>query len=314
MTTDHALPSSVRVVEVGPRDGFQMEQDFIPTELKIEVIDVISAAGVSKIEATSFVSPTVIPQLADSSQVMESIERRPGTLYTALVPNLRGLERATQVRVDAVRLVVCATETYNKRNVGMSIDESLADCAAILEQAAQSGTAVEAVIAVAFGCPFEGAVEEAAVLRLAERFADLGIEELSIADSIGVANPRQMKRLMPRIQDAVPDVQLSLHLHDTRGLGLANVLAALEVGIDTFDSSIGGLGGCPITSASTGNISTEDLVHMCSEMGLETGVDLDQVRAASRRMEAFLKRRLPSRVLTAGSRAELFARAGRDKA
>ena len=309
MTTDARYPERVRIVEVGPRDGFQMEREFIPTRLKTEVIDLISASGVSKIEATSFVSPKAIPQLADSNEVMKAIRRRPGVLYSALVPNLEGIHRAIEASVDAARLVVCATETYNMRNVGLTINESLEACEAMLDVASDSNISVEAVIAVAFGCPFEGAVSEAAVVHLAQRFAALGIEELSIADSIGVASPVQMKRLMRALQSALPEARFSLHLHDTRGLGLANVLAALDVGIDTFDASIGGLGGCPVTTASTGNIATEDLAHMCAEMGIETGVDLDLVRRASRRMESFLDRPLPSRVLRAGSREELFAAA-----
>lgn len=303
------LPERVTVVEVGPRDGFQMERAFIPTEIKVEVIDRIAEAGVPKIEATSFVSPRVIPQMADADRVMASIQRRPGTSYSALVPNAKGMERAAASGLDSVRLVVCATETYNRRNVGLSIDRSMEVCRRMLDAADDSGLAVEAVLGVAFGCPFEGEVPEERVLDLARRFADLGIRELSVADSVGVAHPGQIRRLLGRLMEALPGISLSIHLHDTRGLGLANVLAALELGIDTFDSSIGGLGGCPITTVSSGNIATEDLVHMCHGMGIQTGVDLDVLREASRTVERFLGRTLPSHVLAAGTREELFAKA-----
>ncbi len=303
-----AFPERVKIVEVGPRDGFQMETAFIPTDLKVKVIDLVAEAGVSKVEATAFVSPEVIPQLRDSHEVMAGIRRRPGIRYTALVPNLKGMERALAAGVDGVRLVICATETYNQRNVGMSIAQSLEVCGQMLERAEPSGLPVEAVIAVAFGCPFEGEVSEDRVVTLARNFVDQGITELSIADSVGLANPVRIRRLLSRLQEEVPDIELSLHLHDTRGLGLANVLSALELGISAFDSSIGGLGGCPIMKGGTGNISTEDLVNMCHEMGLETGIDLDAIRRASREMERFLDRKLPSHVLAAGTREELFAR------
>lgn len=301
------LPHRVTVVEVGPRDGFQMESTFVPTDLKVEVIDAISAAAVPRIEVTSFVSPKVIPQMRDAVEVFERIRRRPGTVYSALVPNMKGVDRAIAAGADSVRLVVCASETYNLQNVGMSIADSLGQCRSMLERAARDELGVEAVIGVAFGCPFEGEVPEERVLSLARRFVDLGIEDLSVADSVGVAHPVQMYGLMKRLREALPSTTLSVHLHDTRGLGLANVLAALEAGIDTFDSSIGGLGGCPMTRAASGNIATEDLVNMLEEMGIETGIDLDPLREASRWMERFLGRELPSHVLAAGTRSELYA-------
>lgn len=303
------LPERVRVVEVGPRDGFQMETTFIPTELKVEVIDLLSQSGVPKIEAVSFVHPRVIPQMADADEVMERIERRQNTVYSALVPNLEGLNRALAAGADAVRLVVCATETYNRRNVGLSIDESLRQLEEIVARAS-GAVAVEAVVAVAFGCPFEGEVAEDGVIELAGRFVQAGVREVSVADSVGLAHPLQVRRLLKRLRQELPETFLSLHLHDTRGLGLANVLAALEEGVATFDSSLGGLGGCPITTVASGNVATEDLVNLCEEMGLETGIDLRPVREASRRMEAFLGRRLPSHVLAAGTREELFAGLG----
>ncbi|MCP3958464.1 MAG: hydroxymethylglutaryl-CoA lyase [bacterium] len=300
------LPDHVRIVEVGPRDGFQAESRFIPTELKVEIIERLAAAGVRDIEAVSFVHPRVIPQMADAAEVMARVERRPGVRYLALVPNLKGAERALEAGVDALRLVVCVTETYNRNNVGLSVDESLELFGDVVRLAGDVPTSV--VLAVAFGCPFEGEVPEDRVLDLARRFVDLGSAELGIADSAGLANPLQVHRLLRRLAEALPGVPKWLHLHDTRGLGLANAVAAMEEGIDTFDTSLGGLGGCPIMKGASGNIATEEMLYLCHEMGLATGVDLDAVRDASRALEAFLGRELPSRVLRAGTREELVAR------
>jgi hydroxymethylglutaryl-CoA lyase len=306
------FPARVTVVEVGPRDGFQVERDFIPTELKIEVVDAVARAGVRKIETTSFVSPKMVPQLADAAEVMAGIERRPGTRYTALVPNLKGVDRAIEAGADGVRLVVTTTETYNRKNVGMSVDQSLEVCREILARAEGEQLTVEAVVALAFGCPFEGPVSADRVAELAHRFADMGIRELSIADSVGLGNPRQVAGTMERLRSELDGVALSLHLHDTRGLGLANVLAALQVGIDTFDASVGGLGGCPVLTDGAGNIATEDLVNLCEEMGIDTGVDAEAVQQISLKMQDFLGRRLPSRVLAAGTPGQLYARIARE--
>ena len=300
-----ALPEKVRIVEVGPRDGFQAEGRFIPTELKVETIERLAAAGIRDIEAVSFVHPRVIPQMADAAEVMARVERRPGVRYLALVPNLKGAERALEAAADGLRLVVCVTETYNRNNVGLSVAESLALFGEIVRLA---DVPVSAVLAVAFGCPFEGAVPAERVLDLARRFVDAGSVELGLADSAGVANPLQVRQLLRQVHTALPATPKWLHLHDTRGLGLANAVAAMEQGIDTFDTSLGGLGGCPIMNGASGNIATEDVVYLCREMGLESGVDLDGVRQASRRVEAFLERQLPSRVLRAGTREELVAR------
>jgi hydroxymethylglutaryl-CoA lyase len=297
----------VCVVEVGPRDGFQMERTFIPTDLKVATIDGIAAAGVRKIEATSFVNPKVIPQMADATEVMARITRVPGVVYTALVPNVRGAEQAVASRVDAVRQVICVTETYNRRNVGMSVEQSVENLKSICAVAGR--TPVELVIALAFGCPLEGAVEEDAVVRLAGRAVDLGIREISVADSVGLAHPVHVDRMMRRLQREFAGIRWSLHLHDTRGLGLANVLAGLDEGVTTFDASIGGLGGCPVVPGATGNIATEDLVNMLDSMGRPTGIDLAALMTATRGVQAFLGRPLPSRVLAAGTTAAAFARA-----
>ncbi len=302
-----ATPPRVRVVEVGPRDGFQMESAFIPTDLKVEVIDLITASGVGKVEATSFVSPKVIPQMRDADEVLARVRRPPGVELTALVPNLKGLERAMAAGADGARLVVCVTEAYNRRNVGMSVAGSVAVCREMLALAEPAGLPLEVVLGVAFGCPLEGAVPEDRVLRLAHTFAEMGIRELAVADSVGLAHPRQVARTMGRLRRRLAGLELSLHLHDTRGLGLANAHAALEEGIDAFDASIGGLGGCPFAPGASGNIATEDLVNLCHEAGFDTGIDIDGLRRASRKVSVFLGRPLPGRVLYAPTREELFA-------
>ena len=301
-----AQASKVTIVEVGPRDGFQMEKTFIPTESKIAIINAVARSGVPKIEATSFVSPKAIPSMRDAQEVMEGIERRPGTAYTALVPNLKGAQRAFSAGVDAIRVVLCSSEAYNQRNVHMSVAESLKTCEEILQTGRAASTAVEAVVALAFGCPLEGDIAEEKVVELTRRLAEMGYREISIADSAGLANPAQVRRLMRRLVREFPDVHFSMHIHNTRGLGLANVLAALEEGIDAFDSSLGGLGGCPVVPGARGNIPTEDLVNMLEEMGIKTGVDVEGVMVASRVAQDVLERTLPSYVLAAGTRQQLY--------
>ena len=302
-------PQSVSIVEVGPRDGFQMEKAFIPTDLKIRVIDLLSAAGLRTIEATSFVNPKVIPQMADAAEVMSRIARRPGTTYKVLVPNLKGALRAIEAKADALELVIVASESYNRRNVGTSVDESIAACGAIADLARHAGRPLEVVIGTSFGCPIEGPVPEAQVERIARAVAGFGISRLSLADSIGSGNPAQVARLVGRIKAALPVIPLSLHLHNTRGLGLANAIAGFQAGVDTFDAGLGGLGGCPVFPGATGNVATEDVVNLFEEMGIATGVDLDKVREASRLIQQFLDRPLPSYILRVGTAPELFARA-----
>ena len=301
------LPKQVEIVDVGPRDGFQMESRFIPTELKLETIDGLADAGVRTIEAVSFVHPRVIPQMADALEVMLRVRKRPGVRYLGLVPNRKGAERALSAGVDGLRLVVCVTETYNRKNVGLSVEESLQVFEEIVELAEPAGIPVSAVLSVAFGCPFEGDVSEDRVLDLARRFLDLGSRELGLADSAGLAHPLQIHSLLGKVNEAFPEIPKWLHLHDTRGLGIANAMAALEMGIDTFDTSLGGLGGCPIMKGASGNIATEDFAYLCREMGLETGIDIDGVRETSKRLQSFLDRPLPSRILAAGTREELVA-------
>lgn len=302
------LPARARVIDVGPRDGFQMERQRLPLELKIETIDRLAASGVDAVEAVSFVHPKVIPQMADAAEVMAGISRRQGVDYLALVPNLKGAERALAAGVDGLRLVVCCTETYNQRNVGLSIAESLTLFGEIVRLAEPSGVPVSAVLSVAFGCPFEGDVPQERVIEMARAFLDAGSVELGVADSAGLAHPLQVRELLRRLEPVLGETEIWLHLHDTRGLGLANAFAALEEGVRSFDCSLGGLGGCPVMRGASGNISTEDFCYLCSEVGVETRVDLGGVRAASRRLEEFLERHLPSRVLAAGTRDELVER------
>jgi hydroxymethylglutaryl-CoA lyase len=303
-----SIPNKVTIVEVGPRDGFQMEKAFIPTKLKVSVIDSISRAGIGKIEAASFVSPKVVPQMQDAEIVLKKISRLPGVIYSALVPNLRGAKLAVDAGADAVRVVVCATEHSNQRNVGLSVAKSLSICKEIFDLGLARSTAVEAIVAMAFGCPFEGKVKDDTLVSLVNHLVASGFQEISIADSIGVANPVQVRQTMRNLLKMFPDAHFSLHLHNTRGLGLANVLAALEEGVDTYDSSIGGLGGCPVVPGGAGNISTEDLVNLLVEMGISTGVSIEEVMVASKAMEGFLGRTLPSLVLAVGTPAMLYGR------
>lgn len=301
------MTPDVHIVEVGPRDGFQMERTFIPTALKVSTIDAITAAGVSKLEVTSFVSPKAIPQMADAAEVMARIVRRPGVTHVALVPNITGALRAVAAGADVVKQVICVTETYNQRNVGMSVAQSVATLREIVATVGDRA-AVEVVVALAFGCPLEGVVPEDRVAAFVDDLVAAGIHEISIADSIGVAHPRQVAAMMRRLQRAYPERTFSLHVHDTRGLGLVNVLAALGEGIRIFDASIGGLGGCPVVPGATGNIATEDVVNLLEEEGLSTGIDLERLMTATGPVQAFLGRELPGRVLAAGTRRQWYAR------
>ncbi|MEJ2084086.1 MAG: hydroxymethylglutaryl-CoA lyase [Acidobacteriota bacterium] len=304
--TPRSLPERVHIIEVGPRDGFQMEEGFVPTDLKVEVIERLVAAGLIEIEATSFVHPKVIPQMADAAEVLERVRDHTGVRWSVLVPNLKGAERALAIGVDELRLVVCATESYNQRNVGMSIEESAELFARICDVAAKHGVAATVVFGVALGCPIEGVVPIDRVVALSERFVGLGATAIGVADSYGVANPVQVAAAVRAVRQAIGETRLWLHLHNTRGMGLANALAAMQQGVDSFDTAFGGLGGTPVMKGASGNIATEDLVYMCTEMGIETGVDLEPVRGVSRLVEEHLGRRLPSHVLAAGTMDQLI--------
>jgi hydroxymethylglutaryl-CoA lyase len=296
------LPKTVRIREVGPRDGFQNEPEVIPTEEKVRLIGMLGDAGLKRIEVTSFVRPDVIPQLADGAEVLSRFEPREGVAYSVLIPNRKGLENALPLRdrFQEANFFLSASETHNRKNVNRSIAESLADLEGTIGTARDAGLRCEGVISTSFGCPYEGEVPPDRVFEIAERLREFGCEEVAFGDTTGMANPRQVGEFTAAARERLPDVELTAHFHNTRGQGLANVLAALEQGIDSFESSFGELGGCPVPPGSTGNISTEDLVSMLEEMGVGTGVDLPKLIAASAEAQQVLGRPLGAHLLTAG--------------
>ncbi|MEX0625478.1 MAG: hydroxymethylglutaryl-CoA lyase [Chloroflexota bacterium] len=291
----------VRIYEVGPRDGLQAEATVVSTDAKLQFIGMLADAGLHEIEATSLVSPKAIPQMADADELLGRLERRSGVRYPVLVPNARGLERATAAEVDAICLITAATDAYVQHNIGMSIDESLAAFEPIAAEARRRGWWIRAYVSTAFGCPYEGEVDERAVVSVAERLLRLGVDELSISDTLGVAAPVDVARVLAALTLAGigPDV-LALHLHDTRGTALANVMAAMDVGVRCFDSSAGGTGGSPYAPGSAGNLATEDLVFLLDRQGVRSGVNLDGVLAAARFIASQLGGELGSKVGRAG--------------
>ena len=295
------LPWRISVREVGPRDGLQNE-DPVPTEAKIELIDRLSATGVSRIEAVSFVRPAAIPQMADADEVWKRITRAPGVRYSALVPNLRGAARALDSGLAEIEAVVSASDTHNRKNVNRGTAESLDDIAAIIDQAHQRGATCQVIVSTAWGCPYEGDVPVDRVIGVAGRAVADGADSISFGDTTGMATPRRVRELVGGFRLKYPDVPLNLHFHNTRGTGLANVLAALELGVADFDASVGGLGGCPYAPGATGNIATEELVHMVEDMGVATGIDLAAMIDAAAAAERIIGRKLPSQVLRAGPR------------
>jgi isopropylmalate/homocitrate/citramalate synthase len=295
-----SLPKRVKVCEMGPRDGLQNEAGVVATPDKIAYIDLLSKTGLAFIEATSFVRPDTIPQLSDATAVMAGIERRPGVTYACLVPNLRGLDRARDSHVRAIAVFTAASESFTKRNINMTIDESLAAFRVVVKTARAEGMWVRGYVSTAFGCPYEGAIAPEAVVRVASALAEMGIDEISIGDTIGVATPNQVVDVAGALQAVMPHERLAMHFHDTRGTALANVVAALQMNVATFDSASGGLGGCPYAPGATGNLATEDLLYLLHGMGIETGVDLDAVRAATRFVSGALGRTdVPSRAYRA---------------
>jgi hydroxymethylglutaryl-CoA lyase len=298
------LPTALSLREVGPRDGLQNE-DPVPTEAKIALIDRLSATGVSRIEAVSFVHPRAIPQMADASEDAARMARAAGVRYSALVPNLKGAERALDAGFDEIEVVVSASDTHNRKNLNRSTDESLDDIAAIIDLAHGRGATVQVIVSTAWGCPYEGEVPVARVLKVASTAAAHGADALSYGDTTGMATPTRVTRLIGETRSAFPGLPLNLHFHNTRGTGLANVLAALELGVSDFDASVGGLGGCPYAPGASGNIATEELVHMVEDMGIDTGVDLDAMIEAAADAERIVGRTLPSQVLRAGPRTRL---------
>jgi hydroxymethylglutaryl-CoA lyase len=292
----------VRIREVGPRDGFQNEPETIPTDRKVELIDALARTGVKRLEVTSFVRPDVIPQLADAGEVLARIDVPEDVAVSVLVPNERGLDAALEHRakIDEINVFLSASETHNRKNVNRSIEESLDGLERVLGRAREAGLRCEAVISTSFGCPYEGRVSPERVLEIARRLHGAGAQEIGFGDTTGMANPRQVGELFALWRDDLQEAQLTAHFHNTRGQGLANVLAALEVGVDSFESSFGELGGCPVPPGATGNIATEDLVSMLHEMGIETGIDLEALLACARRVQEILGRPLGSHTLVAG--------------
>jgi hydroxymethylglutaryl-CoA lyase len=289
----------IYIQEVSARDGFQMEPIFIPTQHKIEYIDRLSRTGLAKIEVTSFTSPAAIPALADAEGVFSQIERVAQVEYTALVPNLRGCERALSAGVDEINLVMSVSETHNQANLRMSCEQSLEQFGNVVERA-RGHVHISASLSTAFGCPFEGPVGSARVVELTERLVKYGIERISLCDTTGIANPSQVETLFREVGNRCPRVQFTAHFHNTRGMGLANALAAMDAGIDHFDSSLGGLGGCPFAPGATGNVCTEDLVHMLQMMGYDTGIDLPALLAIAADLPALVGHEIPGQVVKAG--------------
>jgi hydroxymethylglutaryl-CoA lyase len=308
----HGFPSAVSIREVGPRDGFQNEPEVIATERKVELIDALARTGIRRLEVTSFVRAEVIPQLADAAEVLTRIDVPPEVSVSVLIPNERGLDDALRLRerhrdsvarpaFDEVNVFLSASETHNRKNVNRSIAESLAALEIVLRRAREAGLGCEAVISTSFGCPYEGHVAPERVLEIAERLRDAGAREIGFGDTTGMANPRQVAEFFEVAGETLgTGVELTAHFHNTRGQGLANVLAALQAGVASFESSFGELGGCPVPVGATGNIATEDLVSMLHEMGIETGIDLLALLACARRVQELLGRPLGSHTLLAG--------------
>jgi hydroxymethylglutaryl-CoA lyase len=296
------FPQSARIREVGPRDGFQNEPEVIATADKVRLIELLLRSGVKRIEVTSFVRADVIPQLADAEGVLAALDKPDGVAFSVLIPNERGLDRALaqRERFDEVNLFLSASETHNRKNVNRSIAESLDGLERVIERALAEGLRCEGVIATSFGCPYEGEVPPERVFDIAERLAGAGCAEVGFGDTTGMANPRQVDEFFAAARERLSEVELTAHFHNTRGQGLANVHAALAQGIDSFESSFGELGGCPVPPGSTGNISSEDLVSMLHEMGVETGIDLERLIEASRAAQELLGRPLGAHVLRAG--------------
>jgi hydroxymethylglutaryl-CoA lyase len=297
---DMHLPNSVKLVEVGPRDGLQNEANFVPTEQKIELINRLSATGLRRIEITSFVHPKAMPQLQDSEEIVKRIERKPGIVYSTLVPNEKGLERALVAGVKEIALFVSASETHNQKNVKMSISESLEGFRNIAAKALANRIRMRGYVVTAFGCPYEGRIPQEKVGFIVDEYKNLGVHEIALGDTTGMANPVQVSQMIGRIKPRLDSMDLALHFHDTRGAALANILAALQEGVTVFDGSIGGLGGCPYAPGASGNVATEDLVNMLQEMGIETGIDLQKLIDCAKYAREIIQRHLPSHLINAG--------------
>jgi hydroxymethylglutaryl-CoA lyase len=299
-----ALPVAVSVREVGPRDGLQNE-DPVPTESKVRLLDALSRTGVRRIEAVSFVHPKAIPQMADADEVWAQATKVDGVRYSALVPNSRGARRALDAGFTEIEVVVSASDTHNQRNVNRTTEESLADITGLIAMLHEAGATAEVIVSTSFGCPYEGDVPPDRVASIVERVVADGADRVAFGDTTGMATPRRVADVLSAVRARNPDVALLLHFHDTRGTALANILTALEFGITEYDASVGGLGGCPYAPGATGNVATEEVVHMLHDMGIDTGIDLDAIIDAARLAERIVGRELPSGVLRAGPRTAL---------
>jgi len=300
------LPTSVSIREVGPRDGLQNEAP-VPTADKVRLLDALSATGVRRIEAVSFVSPRAIPQMADADQVWAAARKVPGVRYSALVPNSRGAQRALAAGFTEIEVVVSASESHNRHNVNRSVAESLDDITQLIGMLHAAGATAEVIISTSFGCPYEGDVDPQAVVRIVDRVVADGADRVSFGDTTGMATPYRVQQVVTAVRERHPDLPLLLHFHNTRGTALANILTALHLGVTEFDASVGGLGGCPYAPGATGNVATEEVVHMLHDMGIETGIDLEKLIEAARLAQEIVGRELPSGVLRAGPRTRLVA-------
>jgi len=307
-TAAMAQVQHIVISEVGPRDGLQIERTFLPTEQKIALIDALSNTGLTKIEITGFVHPKIVPQLADAEAVAAGIARRPGVRYAAFVPNARGAERAVAAGIDDLKVGMAASDTFNELNVRMTTAQGMQAVDEIAGVAKGTKSRVVGAIATAFGCPYEGPIKPGRLEKMFEQLVGLGAPIIYLADTTGVANPDLVRRTVEGLRTRWPQARIGLHLHNTRGIGIANALAGLYCGVADFESSVGGLGGCPFAPRAVGNICTEDFVHMASEMGIATGIDLDALIDASRLAQQMLGRTLPGMVMKAGKASELHAR------
>ncbi|MPZ25332.1 MAG: hydroxymethylglutaryl-CoA lyase [Micromonosporaceae bacterium] len=297
---------SVSIREVGPRDGLQNE-DPVPVEAKVRLLDALGRTGVRRIEAVSFVHPRAIPQMADADEVWDAADKVDGVRYSALVPNSRGAQRALAAGFTEVEVVVSASDTHNRRNVNRSTEESLDDIAGMIGELHRHGATAEVIISTSFGCPYEGDVDPVRVAGIVDRVVADGADRVSFGDTTGMATPRRVREVVSLVRDRQPELPLLLHFHDTRGTALANILTALELGVTEFDASVGGLGGCPYAPGATGNVATEEVVHMLHDMGIDTGIDLDTLIEVAALAQEIVGRELPSGVLRAGPRTRLVA-------
>ena len=295
------LPQHVTICEVGTRDGFQIEPEFIPTEVKIDMVNRLSAAGMPRIEVTSFVHPKAVPQMRDAAEVMAGITRRPGTVYAALVPNDKGAMRAIEAGVDKIHTVLSASESHNLANVNMTIAESLTKLGAVARVAHEAHLPLQGGISTSFGCPFEVKVPVEKLEFIIKHLVDFGFQGIGLADTTGMANPAQVRHVLDNLVPKFPGIEWTLHTHNTRAMAIPNILAAMECGVTHFDSSIGGLGGCPFAPGATGNVCTEDLVHCLHAMDIDTGIDLAQLIDTARYLETIIGRTLPGQIMKAGA-------------